>query len=437
MKTREAESMMILEVILFGCFMTRASADGFADVVLSCTLVEEGVGLGGIGGAFTRTPATLALRDVAVVPDETLETLTPFVPPSSPDPELIIFEAKVSSPEIPNADVLLHSDCNEQEVMCEISRYSPRGSQESSDPAYFMVSVNVDAVEFSTSLILQTLSVEKDQSTLMQSKLDLPLSQSGTLLTEVIFLVFSSVNSVSAPLRGDVLLNCGFKQQETPLSQEVGIEWRLQHRGKGTKVLEMKTRLDDAEGNTVVHEERMGSNMDASQVVGEGNVSLSLNTLKVLDEGTYICTVSLGHFHAQQVIQLHVIQPPHVSLSEEKLVLKSPQTLICHCNKYYPLDAQVEWLFLSPTDTEPTVSQNQGSLSSHRQHGDKTYSLSSHLTVPTTVSPGTKIICRVSHLALDAPLSVSALVESPEPDCYWWVLGFLIITVLFFYQVMK
>lgn len=57
-----------------------------------------------------------------------------------------------------------------------------------------------------------------------------------------------------------------------------------------------------------VHEERMGSNMDASQVVGEGNVSLSLNTLKVLDEGTYICTVSLGHFHAQQVIQLHVIR---------------------------------------------------------------------------------------------------------------------------------
>lgn len=68
--------------------------------------------------------------------------------------------------------------------MCEISSYSPRGSQESSDPAYFMVSVSVDGVEFSTSLILQTLTVEKDQSTLTQSKLGLPLSQSGTLLTE-------------------------------------------------------------------------------------------------------------------------------------------------------------------------------------------------------------------------------------------------------------
>lgn len=90
----------------------------------------------------------------------------------------------VSSPEIPNADVLLHADCNEQEVMCEFSSYSPRGYQESLDPAYFMVSLNVKGMEFSTSLILQTLAVKKDQSTLIQSKLGLPLSQSGTLLTE-------------------------------------------------------------------------------------------------------------------------------------------------------------------------------------------------------------------------------------------------------------
>ncbi|KAK2844744.1 hypothetical protein Q5P01_011403 [Channa striata] len=431
--------MGMIEVLLFGCFLTCVSADGVADVVLSCSLVEEGVGLGGMGGGapFTRTPATLALRDVAVASDESLETLTPFVPPSNPDPDLLIFEAKVSSPAIPNADVLLHADCNEREVMCEISSYSPRGSQESSDPAYFMVSLSVEGVEFSTVLILQTVTVEKDQSTLVQNKLGLPLSQSGTLPTEVIFLVFSHIKSVSAPLRGDVLVNCGFKQLETPLSQEVGIEWRLQHRGKGRKVFEMKTWLDEAQGNTVVHEERKGSSMDAAQVVADGNVSLSLNNLKVMDEGTYICTVSLGPFHAQQVIQLHIIQPPHVSLSEEKLVLKSAQTLSCHCNKYYPLDAQMEWLYLSPSDTEPKLFPNQGSLSSHRQHGDGTFSLSSYLTVPPTVSPGTKITCRVSHIALDTPFSVSVLVESPVTDSYWWVLGFLIITVLFFYQVMR
>ena len=72
------------------------SADGVADVVLSCNLVEEGSGLGGMGGGalFTRTPATLVLRDVAVGPDETPETLTPFVPPSVPDPDLMLFETK-------------------------------------------------------------------------------------------------------------------------------------------------------------------------------------------------------------------------------------------------------------------------------------------------------------------------------------------------------
>lgn len=90
----------------------------------------------------------------------------------------------VSSPEIPNAALLLHADCNEQEVMCEISRYTPRGLPESSDPAYFMVSLSVEGLDFSTSLILQTLPVDKYEQTLTQNKLSLPLSQSGTLLTK-------------------------------------------------------------------------------------------------------------------------------------------------------------------------------------------------------------------------------------------------------------
>lgn len=88
----------------------------------------------------------------------------------------------VSSPEIPNADVLLHADCNEQKVLCEMSRYSPHGMQENSDTAYFMISLDVEGVDFSTVLILKTVKTEK--SSLIQTKLDLPLSESGTLLTE-------------------------------------------------------------------------------------------------------------------------------------------------------------------------------------------------------------------------------------------------------------
>ena len=65
-------------------------------MVLSCSLVEEGGGLGGMGGGgmFTRTPATLVLRDLAVTPDLSPETLTPFVPNPIPNADAIIIEAK-------------------------------------------------------------------------------------------------------------------------------------------------------------------------------------------------------------------------------------------------------------------------------------------------------------------------------------------------------
>lgn len=428
---------MMISIIFVGSLLTYVCANGVADVVLSCALVEEGVGGMGTGSLFSRTPATLILRDVAVASDESLETLTSFVPPSIPDPDAILLEAKASSPEIPNAEVLLHADCNDQEVTCEISSYSPQGSQQSSDTVYFMVSVDVEGVDFSTALILHTLELKTDESTLVQTKLGLPLSESGTLPTEVIFVVFSHIKSVSAHLRGNVLLGCGFKQQDTPLAQEVGVEWRLQHRGKGQKVFEIKTKLDDAEGSTVVHADRKGSSMDTTLLVKDGNASVSLSGLRVQDEGTYICTVSVGLFHAQQVTRLHVIQPPQVSISEEKFSLGTASPLSCHCAKYYPLDAQMEWLSLAPSDTEPTLLPEQGSLSSHRKHGDGTYSLSSHLIVPSDVTPGTKIICRVSHPTLESPLFVSAEVEGPLSDSYWWFLGFLIITVLFFIQVMR
>lgn len=62
---------------------------------------------------------------------------------------------------------------------------------------------------------------------------------------------------------------------------------------------------------SLVHEDRKGSSMDAIQVVSKGDASLTLLRLRAKDEGTYICTVSVGRFHAQQVIQLRVIRKLH------------------------------------------------------------------------------------------------------------------------------
>ncbi|XP_036394105.1 tapasin-related protein isoform X2 [Megalops cyprinoides] len=426
-----------------------ASVAGFgADVVISCSLVEEGGGLGAMraGGAlFSRTPATLVLRDLAVSPDLSPETLTPYNPPSTPDPDDIIFEAKVTSPEIPEADSLLHADCNEQEVTCEISSYLPRGSEEGSEPAYFIGSVQLEGGGISLTLVLQTLPVtdkgeESVAPPLLQSKLKLPLSQSGTLLTEVVFVVFSRLQSLAVPLGGDALLDCGFKQQDPFPLREVGLEWRLQHRGSGRRILEM--RAVETEEAPTVHVEREGSSVDPGLALEEGNMSLSLQKLKVVDEGTYICTVSAGLFQAQQIVQLHITQPPRVSLSVDTVIFRDglPQKVSCHCERYYPLDVEVEWQYLLPTATEPVSLSQNVSLSSHRQYGDGTLSLSSHLTLhPFALPPGTTVTCLVSHSSLETPVSLSLTVSEPEPaeTSYLMMVGLLAATLLFLYFVLR
>lgn len=81
-----------------------------ADIVLSCNLVEEGVGLSGKNGgsSFSRASATLVLKDVPVASDESLELLPPFVPPSEPDLDAIIIEVNglCFSPLIQRARIL-------------------------------------------------------------------------------------------------------------------------------------------------------------------------------------------------------------------------------------------------------------------------------------------------------------------------------------------
>lgn len=85
--------------------------------------------------------------------------------------------------EIPEAESLLHADCNEQEVICEVSRYVPRGTEPEDSPAHFIASVQIEGGGIGLTLVLQTVS-DETPAPLMQSKLQLPLSQWGTLLTD-------------------------------------------------------------------------------------------------------------------------------------------------------------------------------------------------------------------------------------------------------------
>ncbi|XP_062394123.1 tapasin-related protein [Sardina pilchardus] len=441
-------------IFMIGCLVPSAYALDGADVVLSCSFVEEGGGMmGGMGGGglFSRTPATLVLRDLPVDPDSdsALDSVTPFDPPEQPSADDLIFEVKGSSVEIPDAETLLHADCNEQEVNCEISRYIPRGSDPDAPPSHFIGSLQVEGGGISLTMVLQVLTNEEATSEtvpLIQSKLEIPLSQSGTLLTEVAFVVFSRSPSLSAPLGGDAQLDCGFRQQDSSPVGELGLEWRLQHRGNGRKVLEMSTVAEgEGEGaGPTVSPGRDGASVDPALAVEEGNVSMSLTKLKVVDEGTYICTVTSGTFQTQQIVQLHIAQPPTVSLSEEMVVYQDEpaQKLSCHCKSYYPLDVQVEWLSLSSSEAEPIEITDGASMTSHRQHSDGTYSVTAHLMLRLSAHPpGTSVTCRVGHQAQRSEVDVSTTVRlAPETDdsLYSIIVSVLVVIVgtVFFYQVM-
>lgn len=172
------------------------------------------------GAHFVRSPATVVLRDLPMNSDLSPETITPYIPPGTPNADNLIFEATgklicyclctcyllywhfsllspihfvslffglASSVEIPEAESLLHADCNEQEVICELSRYNTRGAKPDSMLAHFIASVQLDGGGVGFTLVLQTMASENAESntgSLKQSKLQLPLSQWGTLITE-------------------------------------------------------------------------------------------------------------------------------------------------------------------------------------------------------------------------------------------------------------
>lgn len=77
---------------------------------------------------------------------------------------------------------------------------------------------------------------------------------------------------------------------------------------------------------------------------------------------------------------------------------------------------QVEWFSQLPSETESISLTKSSSLSSHRQHSDGTFSLSSFLFVrPSEYPPSTVFTCRVSHVALQTPSDVILTVLTPEP----------------------
>ncbi|XP_019609980.2 tapasin-related protein isoform X3 [Rhinolophus sinicus] len=370
------------------------------DVVLDCFLVEEGGHRGGFVSKENMVKALLVLRQVPVQDDGSLEGFTDFqLDTRAKDNPPVTFEASVNLVQVPNAEALLHADCSGQEVTCEISRYYLQARQEATieTAAWFITNVQVSGGGPSISIVMKTLG-DADNGALLHPTLKVPPGLQGNVQTEVEFQVTTRTPSLSFLLGSSASLHCGFSM--APSLDLTSVVWRLQYKGSGQLVASWTSGQE--------HVRREGITLEPEQQLMAGNASLTLSSLTLKDEGTYICQITTSLYQAQQIIQLHVQASPKVrlSLADEAL----PPTLICNIAGYYPLDVTVTWTREELGGAPVPVSD--ASFSSLRQSPAGTYSISSSLTAEPG-SAGATYTCQVTHVSLDEPLRASIWASPP------------------------
>ncbi|NXL30672.1 TPSNR protein, partial [Glaucidium brasilianum] len=403
------------------------------DIALGCSYVGEGVRglLSAFSASSTEHPATLVLRGIRVRDDGNLDDVIEYkVPQENPDSSSpIVFEASAQLVSIPHAEALLHADCDEEEVTCEMSPYSSQQAGEGPCPASWFIATLQLSSGISITLVLRGLHCsiqeeEKEHNATLHPKLRIPMSKEGTLLTTVEFQSSSRNTFLRTHLGSSVTLDCHFAL--APSSSLSSLEWRRQHRGSGHSLFRYQVGTTGPAAQPKVH-------VNVGELLGSGDASLSLQGVSVGDEGTYICLVSTRLHQAQHIIQLHVAAPPRVRVipavvSFERDVMT---TLSCKISGYYPLDVSVSWTQKTPEDNRE-IRLSDARFSSHRQSQDGTYSISSYLSISsaTARAPAT-YSCHVSHMALAEPISVSAHLKAPEQTGSEGLAGGFIATVIF------
>ncbi|NXL46489.1 TPSNR protein, partial [Podilymbus podiceps] len=401
------------------------------DIVLGCSYMEEDVRgfLRAAGDSSSELPATLVLRGISVRDDGNLDDVAEYkVQQENPDSSSpIVFEVSAQLVSIPHAESLLHTDCDGEEVNCEISPYSyQQASKGPCHTSWFMATLQLSS-GISIALVLRGPhcgSREEEHDATLHPKLRIPMSPEGTLLTTVEFQSSSRNTSLHMHLGGSVTFDCHFAL--APSSSFSSLEWRRQHRGSGRSLFRYQVGSRGPAVQPKVH-------VDVAELLRSGDASLSLQGVSVGDEGTYICSVSTPLHQAQHIIQLHVAEPPRVRVIPAVVSFERDvtTTLTCSIAGYYPLDVSVSWTQKTPEDgTEIPLSNAH--FSSHRQSHDGTYSITSYLSISsaTAQAPAT-YSCHVSHVALAKPISVSAHLKAPEQTGSEGLLGGFIATVIF------
>ncbi|XP_067882614.1 tapasin-related protein-like isoform X2 [Heterodontus francisci] len=391
-----------------------------ADIVLDCWYIEEGGGhLASFSGGFTREKARLILRNVSISADEQTSTWTEYEVHED-DKELLIFESLVSDVPLPDGEILLHADCEGLEVTCEIASINPprqegedeEEEEEASGPSY-MAGLRIAERSLSVTLVMRSVPITGSGNVkpIVNEKLNVPLSATGTIPVSIEFLVYTSTANIRTTLGRSVLLACGFAGAD---ASEVSVEWRLQHKGKGRRVYTLEEGKAKAE--------REGTTMELDKMERDRNVSLHLENFSMRDEGTYICTVKAPRAHAQQTVLVEIMEAPSVTLKPEVLHFRQGmrESLVCEVSRYYPLDVSVKWSAGFPGDDDEPTPLSRVSFSSHRRNKDGTYNVSATAEVlPGPEDVGLVYSCEVSHVALQEPVQVALQLEGSTEPADW------------------
>ena len=102
--------------------------------------------------------------------------------------------------------------------------------------------------------------------------------------------------SLSLLLGSSASLHCGFSM--APGLVLTSVEWRRQHKGSGQMVYRWTKGQQ--------HAKREGATLEPEQLLLAGDASLTLPSLTLKDEGTYICQITTSLYQAQQNIHFHI-----------------------------------------------------------------------------------------------------------------------------------
>ncbi|XP_015746173.1 tapasin [Python bivittatus] len=281
----------------------------------------------------------------------------------------------------------------EAHVSCEINPYPP---QEAHVPwAVGLVSQKDCPRSLEGRWVITTIQnpeVDFGVSSILHGEAPLSGKQetSSVSTATAVLSVFTRTPHLQSRLGQDVLLDCSFSAPAVAFS----VEWRHQYSGAGRVIL----AYDGAAQRMSVSEE--GARLFLDPV--SSNISLQLQAVQVHHEGIYICSIYLPHLHAQQAVELKIVEPPKATLRPVPFSVP-PGThaeLVCEITGYYPQSVSVVWKRRSPGMAHEVLLDTWES--GHRQSPDGTYSFTSFARLPA-VQPGdqgSSYSCHMTHVGL-------------------------------------